>query len=308
MSPTTKMNTTQQKSIYRFAPGTEHKRTAIALKDCRFLEVKPTKQMFDNGDAWSASFMGEGALLADGIAAGHITVEEKGAYQKRIVEEQTTSDIKRLIQLHAMYCIRPTFKIRYRYYDDNENRIHNNQKGACSVYVMSKDGSLHNVGFTPRKGGSLVIGGYTEKENNRKRIIAQRFCDISSDFAEDAPLYICVKTGDLGWLDSAGSFYRVDVDGQITETPQKILYINTSNIAVHREFHRKSYSPETAAGLQRIRDAGYLVGCICNSVNNYRTQKKRYTTVMVGNLYDSHNYRRSLADFVKCAEKELFGK
>ncbi len=75
MSPTTKMNTTQQKSIYRFAPGTDHKRTAIALQDGRFLEVKPIRQMFANGDAWSASFMGEGALLSDGVTAGKITVE-----------------------------------------------------------------------------------------------------------------------------------------------------------------------------------------------------------------------------------------
>jgi hypothetical protein len=269
---TTKM---QQKSIYRFAPGTEHKRTAIALKDDRFLEVKPTKQMFANGDAWSASFVGEGALLADGIAAGKIT-----------------------------------FKIRYGYNNSVGNRIQN-ERGACSVYVMSKDGSLHNVGFTPRKGGSLVISGYTENGNSQKRIVAQRFCDISSDFAEDAPLFICVKPGpygNLGWLDSAGSFYRVDVDGQITETPQKILYINTGNESVHREFHRKSYSPETAAILQRIRDAGYLVGCICNSVNNYIIQTKRYTTVTVGDIRDYQYDRWSLADFVKRAEKKLFGK
>ncbi len=65
----------QQKSIYRFAPGTEHKRTAIALQDGRFLEVKPIRKMFANGDAWSTSFMGEGALLADGVTAGKITVE-----------------------------------------------------------------------------------------------------------------------------------------------------------------------------------------------------------------------------------------
>ena len=65
----------QQKSIYRFAPGTEHKRTAIALQDGRFLEVKPIRQMFANGDAWSASFMGEGALLSDGVNKGKITVD-----------------------------------------------------------------------------------------------------------------------------------------------------------------------------------------------------------------------------------------
>ncbi len=74
MSPTT-TTMQKQKSIYRFAPGTEHKRTAIALKDGRFLEVKPTKQMFANGDAWSTSFMGEGALLSDGVNKGKITVE-----------------------------------------------------------------------------------------------------------------------------------------------------------------------------------------------------------------------------------------
>ncbi len=299
-----------QKSIYRFAPGTEHKRTAIALQDGRFLQVKPTKQMFANGDVWSTSFMGEGALLADGIATGHITVEEKGIYQKRITEENTTSDIKRLTQLHAMYCIRPTLKIVHLYgYDSAGNRIHN-ERGACSVYVMSKDGSLHNVGFTPRKGGSLVIGGYTKTNNPRNRIVAQRFCDISPDFAEDAPLYICVKPrlcGFLNWLDSACSFYRVDVDGNM-EPHQKILYINTGNQLVHQEFHRKSYTPETATILQRIRDAGYLVACICNSVNNYRTQTKRYTTVMIGNA-NHHDYDcLSLADFVKCAEGELFGK
>lgn len=75
MNTTTKMNTTQQKSIYRFAPGTDHKRTAIALQDGRFLEVKPIRQMFANGDAWSASFMGEGSRLSDGVTAGKITVE-----------------------------------------------------------------------------------------------------------------------------------------------------------------------------------------------------------------------------------------
>ena len=96
------MNTTQKKSIYRFAPGTEHKRTAIALKDGRFLEVKPTKQMFDNGDAWSTSFMGEGALLADGIAAGHITVEEKGDYQEQVVEEQPQTISQQIAKQFAM--------------------------------------------------------------------------------------------------------------------------------------------------------------------------------------------------------------
>ncbi len=80
MSPTMNTTTTttkmqQQKSIYRFAPGTDHKRTAIALQDGRFLEVKPIRQMFANGDAWSASFMGEGALLSDGVNKGKITVE-----------------------------------------------------------------------------------------------------------------------------------------------------------------------------------------------------------------------------------------
>jgi hypothetical protein len=65
----------KQKSIYRFAPGTEHKRTAIALQDGRFLEVKPIRQMFANGDAWSTSFMGEGALLSDGVNKGKITVD-----------------------------------------------------------------------------------------------------------------------------------------------------------------------------------------------------------------------------------------
>lgn len=80
----------QQKSIYRFAPGTEHKRTAIALQDGRFLEVKPTKQMFANGDAWTASCLGEGALLADGIAAGKITVEKPE--EPVLSKTQTTSE------------------------------------------------------------------------------------------------------------------------------------------------------------------------------------------------------------------------
>lgn len=64
-------------SLYRFAAGTDYKRTAVALKDGRFLEVKPNRQMFANGNAWSVSFMGEGVTLADGIAAGKITVEPR---------------------------------------------------------------------------------------------------------------------------------------------------------------------------------------------------------------------------------------
>lgn len=91
-----------QQSIYRFAPGTEHKRTAIALQDGRFLEVKPTKQMFANGDAWSTSFMGEGALLADGISSGHITVEEKGDYQKQVVEEQPQTISQQIAKQFSM--------------------------------------------------------------------------------------------------------------------------------------------------------------------------------------------------------------
>ncbi len=63
------------KSIYRFAPETVHKRSAIVLQDGRFLEVKPTKTMFANGDAWSASFMGKGATLTAGVNAGKITVD-----------------------------------------------------------------------------------------------------------------------------------------------------------------------------------------------------------------------------------------
>ncbi len=87
------MNTTTSKnhgicnagSIYRFAVGTDYKRTAVALKDGRFLEVKPIRQMFTNGDAWSVSFMGEGATLADGIAAGKITVEPRKLLQSKIL-------------------------------------------------------------------------------------------------------------------------------------------------------------------------------------------------------------------------------
>lgn len=73
------MNTTTiiPGSLYRFAADTDYKRTAVVLKEGSFLEVKPTRQMFANGDAWSASFMGEGATLADGIAAGKITVEPR---------------------------------------------------------------------------------------------------------------------------------------------------------------------------------------------------------------------------------------
>ena len=63
------------KSIYRFSPDTVHKRSAIVLQDGRFLEVKPTKTMFANGDAWSASFMGKGATLTAGVNAGKITVD-----------------------------------------------------------------------------------------------------------------------------------------------------------------------------------------------------------------------------------------
>jgi chromosome segregation ATPase len=64
-----------QRSIYRFAPGTVRHRTAIALQDGRFLEVKPIRHMFANGDAWTANFMGKGALLTDGVNMGKITVD-----------------------------------------------------------------------------------------------------------------------------------------------------------------------------------------------------------------------------------------
>lgn len=90
-------------SLYRFAPGTDYKRTAVALKDGRFLEVKPIRQMFANGNAWSVSFMGEGATLADGIAAGKITVEtRKLLLRKSLLDSSLCSESRSHQPLSAM--------------------------------------------------------------------------------------------------------------------------------------------------------------------------------------------------------------
>lgn len=62
------------KTIVRFAPGSPDARTAVVLKDGSFLQVKPTKQKFANGDAWSISFMGAEATLVRGIDAGKLLI------------------------------------------------------------------------------------------------------------------------------------------------------------------------------------------------------------------------------------------
>lgn len=106
-----KMNTNTSKnhgicnagSIYRFAVGTDYKRTAVALKDGRFLEVKPIRQMFANGDAWSVSFMGEGATLADGIAAGKITVETRKLLRsKSLLDSSLCSESRNRLPLSVV--------------------------------------------------------------------------------------------------------------------------------------------------------------------------------------------------------------
>lgn len=201
-------------SICRFADKTEHKRSAVVLKDGRFLEVKwpgmnaGKKRFFENGDAWSFSFMGEGATLADGIAKGAITVETPKAKastnmhkMKEVTAEvaaEVPKDIQRLHELSRMFDLRPTLKYTstsYRnivdgcYISCREKNYVILSDSNASVHVMDKYGALHRVGFTPYKGGLLAIGTYMDPVTKIHKT-AQRFCDISEDFSEDAPLYM----------------------------------------------------------------------------------------------------------------------
>ncbi len=268
-------------TLIRFAPGTEYKRTAVVLGDGSFLEVKAPglktgeKRAFANGDAWSASFMGEGATLADVISNGKITVENRQQQKIRQAEEAVANvpkDIQRLHQLHPMFGLRPTLKYkllhygtyvngRYNYIWKQNYKIQSNSESA--IFVMDKYGGLHHIGFTPYKGGLLAIGGYMSKEDKTLHKTAQRFCDISDDFTEDAPLYMYIKSdyGAGGSQYYMGDMYRISVDGfPMSDKTKKFIYLPKARAVLNQiMIGRLGEREKEIVGL--IRDAGYLLGC-----------------------------------------------
>ncbi len=281
-------------TLVRFAPGTEYKRTAVVLGDGSFLEVKAPglktgeKRAFANGDAWSASFMGEGATLADGIAAGKITVENRQQQKVRAITEaaaEVPKDIQRLHQLYMMFCLRTNlnYKVtsygkhingRYTHLRELNYTICTNSRPAA--FVMDKFGGLHHIGFTPYKGGGLLaIGGYMSKENKTIHKTAQRFCDISDDFAEDAPLYIYLKSdyGAAATQYYMGDMYRISVEGfPMADKTKKFIYLPSARAVLNQIMvGRLGEREKEIVGL--IRDAGYLLGC--------------------GRSYDLHKYFRT---------------
>ena len=268
-------------SIVRFGAETDYKRSAVVLKDGRFLEVKwpgmkaGEKRFFKNGDAWSFSFMGEGATLADGIAKGAITVEtpqtqaDKKAAQ---AAEKIPKDLQRLHELHLMFGLRPTLKytttsygkyVNGRYTTLREKNFAIRSNSESSVYIMDKYGALHHVGFTPYKGGLLSVGGYMSSENKNIHKTAQRFCDISEDFGVDTPIYISMKSyyGSGSPSYSLGGMYPILVQGfPMSDKNKKLLYLPKTSEVLGKILVGR-LSEEEKEIVAKIRGASYLLGC-----------------------------------------------
>lgn len=279
------MNTTTlcPGSIVRFGAETEYRRSAVVLKDGCFLEVKwpgmkaGEKHFFANGDAWSFSFMGEGATLADGIAKGAITVEapkaqkENGGQTMNEATAEVPKDIQRLHELHLMFGLRPTLMyktssygkyINGRYTTFREKNYLIRSNSEASAYVMDKYGALHHVGFTPYKGGLLAVGGYMTPEKNIHKT-AQRFCDISEDFGDDSPIYIVMKPyyGSGSPSYSLGSMYPIPLQGfPMSEKDKKFLYLPKTSEVFHKILVGR-LSEEEKEIVAKIRNTGYLLGC-----------------------------------------------
>lgn len=245
-------------SIYRYRTGTDHKRSAVVIKDGQFLEVKAPglvqKKVYSNGDAWVASFV-EGdvnGLFDTYVKEGIITCDTskgrmvEGSGPKSLVKEKIpthTKDLQKLFEIYLRHHLDSNlvFSVR-KIYDNNTKKYITIEMYRIRekymhdmVYVTDKRGDLHQVVYNPRRGVFGVIG-YKEATigNNwhgwRTVKVATRFCDISDDFGEDAMFYKMSSR-----YDDNKKIQRLDYEGHTSTDPtKKYLLANMNRLKIEK--------------------------------------------------------------------------
>lgn len=126
-------------SLVRFAHGTPNARTAVILKDGSFLQVKPKRQKFANGDEWTFSFMGPEATLYRGVESGKLIMEKQPKELVNLQDEDGNT------ALHRLTCWSDPYEMVRLLETEGVDPNIRNKKGETPLCVAAKDGWMEGM-------------------------------------------------------------------------------------------------------------------------------------------------------------------